>query len=222
MGICEFVRGLFAFVACPLFGRISDSVGRRPCLFVTVLGTCAPVCSLALFGDFSGEGDNKTTMWVFVILLALSGCFSATFTLTFAYVSDTVPKGDKRVAAYGLALATFGLSFTIGPMAGGYLARNVETPDDDAAGVAMAEEIHLNEESTGERSGGGFHGKHSPLNDDDNFGAVNPLGEQRVFLFSFILVMITLLYIAFILPETVDGKKKDLNVDYRSFSASRR
>jgi len=39
-----------------------------------------------------------------VVLLAISGLFSATFTLTFAYVSDTVPKGEKRVAAYGLAV----------------------------------------------------------------------------------------------------------------------
>lgn len=52
---------------------------------------------------------------VFVALLALSGMFSSTFTLTFAYISDVVKDRDGRVAAYGLALATFGLSFTIGP-----------------------------------------------------------------------------------------------------------
>jgi DHA1 family tetracycline resistance protein-like MFS transporter len=54
-----------------------------------------------------------------VALLALSGMFSSTFTLTFAYISDVVKDRDGRVAAYGLALATFGLSFTIGPLLGG-------------------------------------------------------------------------------------------------------
>jgi len=172
LGCADCVRGLLAFVACPFFGKISDVVGRRICLFVTVLGTCAPVCSLALFrweieadedsifdnldGDTTynstltrgasvPEEDSGTgSFWhmfgentapasrhtaqegaitTFVVLLALSGIFSSTFTLVFAYISDTVRQQDERVSAYGLALATFGLSFTIGPMVGGYLAR---------------------------------------------------------------------------------------------------
>ena len=217
MGICEFVRGLLAFVACPMFGRVSDVLGRKPCLFVTVLGTCAPVCSLALFGDFSGEqSNNDNVMLLFVVLLALSGCFSATFTLTFAYISDCVPKGEGRIAAYGLALATFGLSFTIGPMAGGYLARSVEdiSPEyDDSAGVAMATEISLNNESTEHASGGGYHATtrnhHTRQSQFDPDSSLDPRGEQRVFLFSFILVMITLLYITYFLPETVSFKSND-------------
>lgn len=169
MGCADFVRGLLAFIACPMFGKISDVLGRRLCLFVTVLGTCAPVCSLALFSwkavvvssDIQATVIEETTheiettsniqhnnntglqftfesilsqpatratttspyaITVFVILLSLSGIFSSTFTLIFAYISDTVRIQEERVSAYGLALATFGLSFTIGPMAGGYLA----------------------------------------------------------------------------------------------------
>lgn len=40
MGMAEFVRGLLAFVACPFFGKVSDLIGRRICLFITVMGTC--------------------------------------------------------------------------------------------------------------------------------------------------------------------------------------
>jgi hypothetical protein len=40
MGLAEFVRGLLAFFACPLFGKVSDIIGRRICLFITVMGTC--------------------------------------------------------------------------------------------------------------------------------------------------------------------------------------
>lgn len=155
MGVVECVKGLLAFVSCPLFGKLSDVIGRRICLFVTVAGTCAPVCSLALLSwnpdlrpdsatiaseaaiDITGESEQTTALgpayWgstsqpqaitIFVVLLSLSGIFSSTFTLVFAYISDTVKERDERVSAYGLALATFGLSFTLGPMAGGYLAR---------------------------------------------------------------------------------------------------
>jgi MFS transporter, DHA1 family, tetracycline resistance protein len=48
--------------------------------------------------------------------------FAATFPLTFAYIADFVPR-EKRAPAYGMALATFGLSFSVGPIIGGYLAR---------------------------------------------------------------------------------------------------
>jgi len=158
MGFAECIRGLLAFISCPLFGKLSDVVGRRMCLLVTVAGTCAPVCSLALISwdTMVDQGSNSegtalnitsptafepgeegNAMWmvpvrtllpphaitIFVILLSLSGIFSSTFTLTFAYISDSVHERQARVSAFGLALATFGLSFTIGPMAGGYLAR---------------------------------------------------------------------------------------------------
>jgi MFS family permease len=189
LGCADCIRGLLAFIACPLFGKLSDIVGRRVCLLVTVIGSCAPVCSLALFSWEPEEGYNYDTMNMsmsmhvqqqhqlrfledggggtsvedafpsmtttattnamnatlsaanhytaggiqytlppmaiplFVVLLSLSGIFSSTFTLVFAYISDTVRQREERVSAYGLALATFGLSFTIGPMAGGYLAQ---------------------------------------------------------------------------------------------------
>jgi len=159
MGCVDCVRGLLAFVACPVTGKISDTIGRRICLLVTVLGTCAPVCVMSFFSWESGDTpdmyqdatstqhpeDDSNNFWsmlepsestsskdqihpyaipIFVCLLALSGLFSSTFTLVFAYISDTVERQEDRVAAYGLALATFGLSFTVGPMAGGYLAQH--------------------------------------------------------------------------------------------------
>ena len=164
MGCSECVRGLLAFVACPMFGKMSDVIGRKVCLFAsTVLGTCSPICSLAVMSwmntqeggrggwswvsqEYGGMGSESSSLstpstqkefynenlavggitthqvWIFVILLAMSGIFSSTFTLTFAYISDTVRKKKDRISVFGLALATFGLSFTIGPMAGGHLA----------------------------------------------------------------------------------------------------
>ena len=156
LGCADCIRGLLAFFACPLFGKLSDALGRRVCLLITVIGTCAPSCSLAFFswedqndepsqGRFLDDGgswptaadsNNNMTMTttipsssssssssstmhyslpptaipLFVVLLSLSGIFSSTFTLVFAYISDTVKHRGERVSAYGLALATFGLS----------------------------------------------------------------------------------------------------------------
>jgi MFS family permease len=140
VGITETIKGLLAFVSSPLFGKLSDKIGkavlgisaswqlhsefltfplsggsfragRKYCLLVTVLGTTLPVCIMAF----------TTNMYVYGVALSISGFFSATFALTFAYISDCVDS-KHRAPAYGLALATFGLSFTVGPIAGGYIA----------------------------------------------------------------------------------------------------
>ena len=62
-----------------------------------------------------------SNIYVFVVAMSVSGFFSATFPLTFAYISDCVDK-KERAPAYGLALATFGLSFCLGPISGSYIA----------------------------------------------------------------------------------------------------
>ena len=141
VGIMETIKGILAFISCPLFGRLSDRIGRKYCLLASVIGTTMPVCML-LF---------TSNMYVFAIMMGLSGFFSATFPLTFAYISDCVDKQD-RAPAYGLALATFGLSFTIGPISGSYLAQQ--------------------------------------------------FGNKSVFLSSFILLIINIIYIITLLPET--------------------
>lgn len=195
MGCAECIRGLLAFVSCPAFGKISDVLGRKACLFVTVLGTCSPVCSLAVMSLQNQHLDSHQQtqrIWIFVILLSISGLFSSTFTLTFAYISDTVKKKKDRVTAYGLALATFGLSFTIGPMAGGYLAHvKVGLVDD---------QMHYpNEASNG--NGEIFGSDNDALSPAGHY--LHPIGQRRVFCTAFILTIIDLLYIYFILPESV-------------------
>ena len=95
VGFIETCKGILSFISCPFFGKLSDEIGRKRCLLITVVGTTFPVCMMAFT-------DN---MWIFAVLLVISGFFSATFPLTFAYISDCVEKKD-RAPAYGLALVT--------------------------------------------------------------------------------------------------------------------
>ena len=44
VGVMETVKGILAFVSCPAIGKLSDRIGRKPCLLITVVGTC--VCEL--------------------------------------------------------------------------------------------------------------------------------------------------------------------------------
>lgn len=192
MGCTEAVRGVLAFVASPAFGKISDIIGRKKCLFTTVLGSCMPVCSLAVMSwknTVLDQEQQRHRIWIFVVFLALSGLFSSTFTLTFAYISDSVKNRKDRVTAYGLALATFGLSFTIGPMAGGYLCSVDKVTMDISDQNAFDEGDGLQLES---------------LNSSD-YNYIHPIGQKLVFTTSFILTVLDLLYIYFILPESVQS-----------------
>lgn len=110
LGLSETVKGLLAFVSSPLFGKLSDMIGRKFCLLITVIGSSLPICIMAFNDD----------ILLYIVMSSLSGFFSATFALTFAYISDCVDPSD-RAPCYGLALATFGLSFCLGPVTGSYL-----------------------------------------------------------------------------------------------------
>mmetsp|Transcript_7161 Transcript_7161/g.12034 ORF Transcript_7161/g.12034 Transcript_7161/m.12034 type:complete len:481 (+) Transcript_7161:267-1709(+) len=117
VGIMETIKGLLAFVSSPLFGKLSDIIGRKYCLLTTVIGTTMPILLMVF----------STNMYLYAATVSISGFFSATFALTFAYISDCVENKQKRAPAYGLALATFGLSFTIGPTMGSYIAEQFST-----------------------------------------------------------------------------------------------
>lgn len=65
VGIIETAKGCLAFLSCPIFGRLSDRIGRKYCLLATVIGTTLPVCMMAFT-------DN---MIVYAVMMSLSGFF---------------------------------------------------------------------------------------------------------------------------------------------------
>lgn len=100
---------MLSFLSAPLIGALSDVWGRKSFLLLTVSFTCAPIPLMKL-----------SPMWYFT-MLSISGVFSVTFSVVFAYVADVTSEED-RSQAYGLVSATFAASLVTSPALGAYLA----------------------------------------------------------------------------------------------------
>lgn len=98
------------FLFAPLWGRLSDRIGRRPVLMVGLAGSV--VCYL-LFGL---AAQWASLLWLFVARIG-AGVAGATISTTQAYIADstTLEGRSKGMALIG---AAFGLGFTIGPAFG--------------------------------------------------------------------------------------------------------
>lgn len=99
------------FVAAPLWGRLSDRIGRRPVLLATLAG--ATVCYVWL--GFAGS------LGVLFLARAAGGLMAGNIATAFAYVAD-VTSPENRARGMGAIGAGFGLGFIAGPAIGGLLA----------------------------------------------------------------------------------------------------
>lgn len=126
-------HSLAQFLFAPLWGRLSDRVGRRPVLAVSMLGHAAAYLLLA----------NAGTLWLMLLSRILSGATSANLSTAFAYASD-MSGAEERAAALGKVSAAFGLGVATGPILGGLLAgggdiasANLARPAVFAAGISL-------------------------------------------------------------------------------------
>ncbi len=101
----------------PLLGRLSDRVGRRPVLLVSICGSVAAHVLFAFAGSF---------FWL-VVARSLAGVAASNYSIAQAYMAD-VSTPEERSKTMGLAGAAFGIGFVLGPAIGGLLA--------DASGTA--------------------------------------------------------------------------------------
>jgi MFS family permease len=107
------------FLFAPLWGRISDRVGRRPIL---VLGLAGSAVFYSLFGYCTSLGAEGTLLglgvlpWLFICRIG-AGIAGATIPTAQAYIADvTGPK--ERAKGMALIGAAFGVGFTFGPLLG--------------------------------------------------------------------------------------------------------
>ena len=103
---------LMQFIFAPLFGCLSDKVGRRPVILLSQFGLALDYVLLALAPSLS---------W-FVVGRVVAGITGANFAAASAYIADVSPP-EKRAANFGLIGAAFGVGFIIGPLIGGTLGQ---------------------------------------------------------------------------------------------------
>lgn len=108
-----FIAGLYSlmnFLFAPLWGTLSDRVGRRPVILISISITMLAYVFFAF-----------THSILFLVLSRIfSGIGSANISAAQAYISDVTEPQD-RAKNMGLIGAAFGLGFIFGPPIGGYL-----------------------------------------------------------------------------------------------------
>jgi multidrug resistance protein len=111
----------------PILGKLSDRFGRKPVLFVSIVGTA--------FGfALMGFAHSLTLLFVARILAGITG---GNISIPQAYIAD-VTAPEKRSRAMGMIGAAFGLGFTFGPLIGGVMSRiSYGAPFFFAAGLAV-------------------------------------------------------------------------------------
>lgn len=103
---------LAQFVAAPMWGQLSDRVGRRPVMLVSIGLTALMLAGFAA----------SSALWMLFLFRTLHGAMTANISTAQACMADlTTP--ENRAKGMGLIGAAFGIGFTLGPWVGGELAR---------------------------------------------------------------------------------------------------
>ncbi|MEO7297706.1 MAG: MFS transporter [Verrucomicrobiota bacterium] len=104
---------LMQFIFSPIWGRLSDRIGRRPVLLGSM--ACASI-SYAIFAYGCGL-QNEKALWFILASRMIAGICGANITVAQAYIADITPP-EKRSARMGLIGMAFGLGFIFGPALG--------------------------------------------------------------------------------------------------------
>ena len=123
------------FLFAPIWGRLSDRIGRRPVLLVSVAGSAL---SYVVFAVGCGMEGNAALVLLFASRI-LAGICGANVTVAQAYIADITPP-ENRSKKMGLIGVAFGLGFIFGPVISGISLKTlgITGPGWIAAGLCAA------------------------------------------------------------------------------------
>lgn len=98
-------------IFAPVLGRVSDRVGRKPVIIVSLLGT-------AIGSFITGIGG---AMWVLFVGRIIDGASGASVSVAQGAITDIAPP-ERRAQLLGMLGAAFGIGFVVGPALGGLAA----------------------------------------------------------------------------------------------------
>jgi MFS transporter, DHA1 family, multidrug resistance protein len=113
LGFMMAIYSLMQFIFAPIWGQLSDRIGRKPVLLIGIAG-------YAISFFLQGISQNITQ---FILTRTLAGILSsATLPTAMAYIADTTST-ENRSRGVGLMGAAMGVGMIFGPMLGGLLTR---------------------------------------------------------------------------------------------------
>lgn len=119
LGLLMAVYSLMQLLFAPMWGRISDRIGRKPIIMVGILGLSLSFFLMAI----------STELWMLFAARIIGGFLSsANMPTVMAYVADITSEED-RGKGMGIIGASVGLGFIFGPAIGGIFSQSsLSTP----------------------------------------------------------------------------------------------
>ncbi len=120
------------FLFAPLTGRLSDRMGRKPILLLSLFGTAIAATLTGLAGS----------IWMLILWRFADGATGASYGAANAAIGDLAPP-HRRAALMGMLGAAFGIGFTVGPALGSLLswAFDARTPFFVLAGMSLCNAV---------------------------------------------------------------------------------
>lgn len=110
VGLIMAAYSLMQFIFAPMWGALSDRIGRRPVLLVSLAGAAVSYGIFAVGSAMTG----RVALGVILLSRMFAGICGANITVAQAYIADiTTP--EERSKKMGLIGMAFGLGFIVGP-----------------------------------------------------------------------------------------------------------
>mgnify|MGYP006269355497 FL=1 len=111
VGLMFATFSLAQFVFAPILGRLSDRIGRKPVILISLCGTA--------IGSFITGAAGA--LWVLFLGRAIDGASGASVSVAQGAITDIAPP-EQRAKLLGMLGAAFGAGFVLGPAVGGLAA----------------------------------------------------------------------------------------------------
>lgn len=109
LGLLMAIYSLMQLIFAPIWGRVSDRIGRKPVIMIGILGLSISFFLMAI----------STELWMLFLARIIGGILSsANMPTVMAYVADITSEED-RGKGMGIIGAATGLGFIFGPAIGG-------------------------------------------------------------------------------------------------------